>query len=136
MARTHRFQILFTEEEAQRLKAESERRGIPMSEIVRDYVKNLPKPEKERPKMLHARYNRAHTGLTENRIVKNPHNLDFQAIQRLDEWYRGKPIEIGLTGTDRNNISAKIIKKGQHSDLVDVAAPKDIWDKIRILDVY
>jgi hypothetical protein len=42
MARTHRFQILFTEEEAARLKAESRRRGIPMAEIVRDYVKSLP----------------------------------------------------------------------------------------------
>jgi hypothetical protein len=44
MARTHRFQILFTDEEAARLKAESIRRGIPMAEIIRDYVKNLPAP--------------------------------------------------------------------------------------------
>jgi hypothetical protein len=44
MARTHRFQILFTDEEAARLKAESKRRGIPMAEIIRDYVKNLPAP--------------------------------------------------------------------------------------------
>lgn len=53
MARTHRFQILFTEEEAEQLKAESERRGIPMAEIIRDYVKGLPKVSDSKQRGTH-----------------------------------------------------------------------------------
>jgi hypothetical protein len=42
MKRDKRLQILFSEREYNKLKRESEKLGVPMAEVVRDFVKGLP----------------------------------------------------------------------------------------------
>lgn len=43
MARNELLQIRLTVKEKARLQAEAERRGVSMSEVIRDYIKRLPK---------------------------------------------------------------------------------------------
>lgn len=44
MSRLERIIIRVTSEEKERLQAEAVRRSLSMSEILRDYIKQLPKP--------------------------------------------------------------------------------------------
>lgn len=84
--------------------------------------------------LLHAQYNRVHTGLANSSIANNPHGFSLETIKFLDQWYQGKPWDIGLNGSDREKVQVKIVKKGHYADLIDVAAPKEVWDKICIPD--
>jgi hypothetical protein len=43
MARDTSFIVRLTMDEKQRLKAEADRRGVTMSEVIQDYCKRLPK---------------------------------------------------------------------------------------------
>ncbi|QIZ70633.1 ribbon-helix-helix protein, CopG family [Oxynema aestuarii] len=43
MARDELLQIRLTAQEKERLQAEADRRGVSMSEVIRDYIKRLPK---------------------------------------------------------------------------------------------
>lgn len=43
MAREFSLRVRLTEDEKQRLKAEADRRGVTMSEVIQDYCKRLPK---------------------------------------------------------------------------------------------
>jgi len=43
MARNELLQIRLTGQEKERLQAEAERRGVSMSEVIRDYIKRLPR---------------------------------------------------------------------------------------------
>ena len=45
MARDELLQIRLTRKEKDRLQAEASKRGISMSEVIRDYIKRLPKPK-------------------------------------------------------------------------------------------
>jgi antitoxin component of RelBE/YafQ-DinJ toxin-antitoxin module len=44
MARKEVLVIRVLEDEKKRLEAEASRRGVSMSEVIRDYIKRLPKP--------------------------------------------------------------------------------------------
>ena len=43
MPRELSLRVRLTEDEKQRLKAEADRRGVTMSEVIQDYCKSLPK---------------------------------------------------------------------------------------------
>ncbi len=47
MARDELLQIRINTQEKERLQLEAERRGVSMSEVIRDYIKRLPKSKKE-----------------------------------------------------------------------------------------
>ncbi|AFY82679.1 MULTISPECIES: ribbon-helix-helix protein, CopG family [Oscillatoria] len=47
MARDELLQIRISTQEKERLQLEAERRGVSMSEVIRDYIKRLPKSKKE-----------------------------------------------------------------------------------------
>jgi antitoxin component of RelBE/YafQ-DinJ toxin-antitoxin module len=51
MARKELLQIRLTGDEKERLHAEAERREISMSEVIRDYIKRLPKIKKNLPSL-------------------------------------------------------------------------------------
>lgn len=51
MARNELLQIRLTGQEKDRLQAEAERREISMSEVIRDYIKRLPKIKKNSPSL-------------------------------------------------------------------------------------
>lgn len=46
MARDYMLRIRLNSQELDRLKAEAERRELSMSEVIRDYIKRMPKPKK------------------------------------------------------------------------------------------
>jgi predicted DNA binding CopG/RHH family protein len=48
VSREKRFNIRLTEYEFAKLKAEAERQGVTMAEIMRDYIRRLPEPEQEK----------------------------------------------------------------------------------------
>lgn len=47
MARNELLQIRLTGQEKERLQAEAERREVSMSEVIRDYIKKLPKTKQK-----------------------------------------------------------------------------------------
>ncbi|NER33604.1 MAG: ribbon-helix-helix protein, CopG family [Oscillatoria sp. SIO1A7] len=47
MARDYMLRIRLNSQELERLKAEAERRDVSMSEVIRDYIKRMPKPKKD-----------------------------------------------------------------------------------------
>jgi hypothetical protein len=46
MARPYMLRVRLTEQEKERLQAEADRRGVSMSEVIQDYCKRLPRPDK------------------------------------------------------------------------------------------
>ncbi|QIZ70494.1 ribbon-helix-helix protein, CopG family [Oxynema aestuarii] len=46
MARDYMLRIRLNSQELEKLKAEAQRRELSMSEVVRDYIKRMPKPKK------------------------------------------------------------------------------------------
>ncbi|MBO3463105.1 hypothetical protein G7B40_020470 [Aetokthonos hydrillicola Thurmond2011] len=46
MTRKYMLRVRLTEQEKERLQAEADRRAVSMSEVVQDYCKRLPKPDK------------------------------------------------------------------------------------------
>ncbi|MBO0347783.1 ribbon-helix-helix protein, CopG family [Phormidium pseudopriestleyi FRX01] len=52
MARDYMLRIRLNTQELDRLKAEAERRELSMSEVIRDYIKRMPKPKKGSDELL------------------------------------------------------------------------------------
>ena len=46
MARPYMLRVRLTEQEKERLQAEADRRKVSMSEVIQDYCKRLPRPDK------------------------------------------------------------------------------------------
>jgi predicted DNA binding CopG/RHH family protein len=42
MQKDHGFRIRLTKQDRERLEKESDKKGIPMSELIRDYIRSLP----------------------------------------------------------------------------------------------
>lgn len=47
MARDYMLRIRLNSQELERLKVEAQRRDVSMSEVIRDYIKRMPKPKKD-----------------------------------------------------------------------------------------
>jgi len=50
MSRSKAIKVRVTEQELERLQAEANRRGVSMSEVIRDCIKCLPQPEAKKDK--------------------------------------------------------------------------------------